>query len=139
MIFSLYAITLHGMAGGYSIGSGFAQSVEGNGVYPLEAIISYSPANPSAVVSIMFDAHNSRSAREIVRYEWDFGDGNSGNGPFYEHTYNISGIYNVALTIIDANGATNTSNVNITICNLPGSGFARSLEDSGLNNSNISI
>jgi hypothetical protein len=131
IIFPLYTITPQGTAD-LSIGTGFAESIEENGIALPEAIISYRPANPSVDDLIVFDASNSRGARDIIRCEWDFGDGNSGNGFYVEHRFNTKGIYNVTLTVINDKGAINTSNVNITILTQPGSGFAASLVGSGL-------
>ncbi len=35
------------------------------------------------------------------RFEWNFGDGNTGNWPVMLHTYPATGVYNVTLTVTD--------------------------------------
>lgn len=39
-------------------------------------------------------------AQNAVSYEWDFGDGQTGQGEEVEHTYSIGGEYTVSLTVI---------------------------------------
>jgi outer membrane protein OmpA-like peptidoglycan-associated protein len=50
-----------------------------------------------------------RSAGEIKSYEWDFGDGSSGNGSEVTHTYDKPGDYNATLTVTDDQGLTGTA------------------------------
>ncbi|QNR25203.1 PKD domain-containing protein [Croceimicrobium hydrocarbonivorans] len=42
----------------------------------------------------------------VISYNWDFGDGNTGNGAYVNHTYANAGTYNVCLSVvaIDNNG-----------------------------------
>lgn len=42
----------------------------------------------------------------IVRYEWDFGDGNTATGQTVTHTYASDGDYTVTLTVTDDDGQT---------------------------------
>ena len=44
----------------------------------------------------------------IQSYEWDFGDGNAGNGDTVVHTYQSENSYSVVLTVTDDEGETNT-------------------------------
>jgi|GEM_PF-714396 len=44
----------------------------------------------------------------IVSWEWDFGDQGSAIGPTAAHSYQSAGTYEVALTVVDANGLTST-------------------------------
>jgi PKD repeat protein len=56
-----------------------------------------------------FDGLSSRSeGGDIVRYEWDFGDGSTGGGSTVSHTYTTSGTFVVRLTITDEAGAVGT-------------------------------
>lgn len=49
-----------------------------------------------------FTAENSKG--EISNYQWDFGDSNISNGLNTNHSYEISGWYNVTLNIEDESG-----------------------------------
>jgi predicted transcriptional regulator len=48
-------------------------------------------------------------------YSWDFGDGETADGAWVEHTYDETGRYNVTLTIEDDDGATFVVSHNLTI------------------------
>ncbi|MEL6132351.1 MAG: PKD domain-containing protein, partial [Bacteroidota bacterium] len=50
----------------------------------------------------------SLAAGNIVSRLWDFGDGNTANQPFPNHTYTLNGTYTVSLTITDEFGCVNT-------------------------------
>lgn len=39
-----------------------------------------------------------------IFYDWSFGDGNVGSGPYVSHTYGADGTYNVCLTLSDSAG-----------------------------------
>lgn len=41
---------------------------------------------------------------EIIRYEWNFGDGNNGVGDRVDYAYSRSGVYTVSLTVFDNSG-----------------------------------
>jgi PKD repeat protein len=52
----------------------------------------------------------------IVSYEWDFDDGSPhGSGMRPTHIYTNPGLYNVTLTVTDAEGATDTDNCFVTV------------------------
>jgi len=51
----------------------------------------------------------------IVRYEWSFGDGQSGAGANATHAYSLAGAYTVTLTTTDDCGATNTDSALVTV------------------------
>jgi hypothetical protein len=77
------------------------------------ASFTYSPVEPTAGTSILFDARASAPSTgfAIVGWQWDFGDGNdfplvpylSAPGPTFSHDYNFAGQYTVVLTVIDSN------------------------------------
>jgi PKD repeat protein len=52
---------------------------------------------------------------EIVAYDWDFGDGNTGTGLNPSHIYNEIGVYTVILTVEDDDGFTDNDTTTATI------------------------
>ena len=59
---------------------------------------------------------------DIVSYEWDFGDGNTGTGETPTHVYDKGGTYTVTLTVTDASGNIDTFILVITV-DEPDGGF----------------
>ena len=54
--------------------------------------------------TITFDAQSSFDPDgDVLSYEWDFGDGSAGTGVVSTHSYQITGVYPVTLTITDGN------------------------------------
>jgi len=73
------------------------------------ASFSYGPLNPMVGQTISFDASASYDPDgSIVSYFWDFGDGFVASGEQVSHSYSDSGTYQVNLTVIDNDAATNT-------------------------------
>ncbi len=67
----------------------------------------FSPISPVAGVDrVFFDGSDSTAApgRRIVNYDWNFGDGNTGDGPTPDHLYATPGIYIISLIIEDDAG-----------------------------------
>ena len=59
----------------------------------------------TAGVPVLFDGSASGDTDgEIVSWEWDFGDGNTGTGEMAEHTYAEDGDYLVTLCVTDDDG-----------------------------------
>lgn len=52
---------------------------------------------------------------EIVSYSWDFGDGQSSADAVATHTYQEPGQYEVTLTVVDDDGATNTATQEVSV------------------------
>lgn len=78
-----------------------AQEISVRGVPP-RAAFSASPQRAYTGEPIKFDASESHDPDgDIVKYEWDFGDGESGSGKIVEHAYNKSGEYTVTLRVTD--------------------------------------
>jgi len=75
-------------------------------------------ANPTSGVEpleVYFNASSSYdSDGTIISYQWDFKDGNTGNGQTINHTFSSTGSYNVMLTVIDNEGATDSVTKTIT-------------------------
>ena len=71
---------------------------------------------------VMFDASLSYDRDgDIVSYDWDFGDGNNGEGEIAYHKYCEVGTYDVTLTITDDDGLKDniTKCVDVLIANIP--------------------
>ncbi|MCP4287527.1 MAG: protein kinase [Gammaproteobacteria bacterium] len=64
---------------------------------------------------IKFDAGASQSSNRIVSYAWEFGDGEGANAVSVRHTYKSPGVYNVILTVVDAEDLSGSSNFQINI------------------------
>jgi PKD repeat protein len=63
--------------------------------------------------AITFDASSLGS--DIVKYEWDFGDGSTSSGRRVSHTYTTPGRYTVTLTVTDKSGEKSTISKTIDI------------------------
>ena len=55
----------------------------------------------------------------IVNWTWDFGDGNVSYEQNPNHSYADNGTYTVTLTVMDDDGAINTTSKQITVANVP--------------------
>jgi PKD repeat protein len=73
------------------------------------ATFDYSPKIPFKNQKVTFDASDSiDSDGYIVDWIWDFGDGTVNQGKVVTHSYSSPGNYNISLTVIDDDGATDT-------------------------------
>ncbi len=70
-----------------------------------------------APLTVAFDGTRSRPepGTQIVSYEWDFGDGTSGEGPTPVHTYTDAGEYEAVLTVTDDRGRADTTTVTVKV------------------------
>jgi uncharacterized protein (TIGR03790 family) len=69
-------------------------------------------------IPIKFSAEESidtPSDLDILTYIWDFGDGENGSGMIVNHTYTVPGTYKVVLTVIDDDGASDTTQMEMKI------------------------
>jgi PKD repeat protein len=86
--------------------NGFFTNIE----TPPQVEFTHSPEIPLINQEVTFDASASSvaPARNITRYEWDFGDGTALNStdPIVTHTYSASGTYEATLVVIDDAPAT---------------------------------
>lgn len=58
-------------------------------------------------------------AADITTYAWDFGDGGTSAELSPAHTFSAAGPYDVALTVTDAGGESNTSTQTVTVSTTP--------------------
>ena len=82
------------------------------------ASLTASPSEGVSPLAVDFDASaSSDSDGSIASYEWDFGDGDSGQGssPLASHTYDSAGSYTVLLTVTDNDGATGTASLAVVV------------------------
>jgi len=90
------------------------QPVEPAPEQPPVAVIQ-APAQAEVGQGVKFDAGASQSSTRIVSYAWEFGDGEGANAVSVRHTYRSPGVYNVILTVTDANTLSGSSNFQINI------------------------
>src|SRR5206468_776467 len=74
---------------------------------PPSALFTSSPTSPRATHAVTLNGSASSDPDgTVARYEWDFGDGATGNGPIVDHTFAVGGSYLVVLTVTDLDGFT---------------------------------
>jgi PKD repeat protein len=91
------------------------------------AVITTTPDPPtgSAPLTVYFSAYeshvdpNCEFECEIISYEWDFGDGDTGTGVTLNHTYSNVGTYTAILIVTDSNGKKGYDNVEVTVTKKP--------------------
>ncbi len=66
-----------------------------------------------------FESRSTDTDGAIVEQLWSFGDGVTALGPFVSHTYSRKGVFTVALTVTDDEGARASAMLNLTVLNLP--------------------
>jgi len=80
------------------------------------ASFTFSPSHPFVGQLVTLDAFNSIDPDGVIeKYEWDFGDGERGEGKIIIHSYSSVGNYDVTLTVTDDDGATNSTSKTITV------------------------
>jgi PKD repeat protein len=85
----------------------FAVNVAGARSKPVAAF-SYSPQNPKANETVVFDASGSYdpNGEGIVAYLWDFGDNTTATNVTCKHAFSNNGQYQVNLTIVTVDNLT---------------------------------
>ena len=94
-------------------GSGSTVIVVGGA--PPTAAFTTSPATPKAGATVFFNG--SDSTGNIVKYDWDFGDGTmaSTTSATTSHVYLAAGTYTARLTVTDAFNRTNTKTATVSV------------------------
>ena len=92
------------------------------------AVISATPDHGYPPLEVQFGGGASSSSDGIITdYHWDFGDGETAEGPDASHTYPDKGVYRVTLTVTDSNGAVASDAINVEAMNrAPVPAFTRS-------------
>ncbi|TEU17356.1 MAG: PKD domain-containing protein [Anaerolineales bacterium] len=72
---------------------------------PPTAVIS-GPTSGLVGQTLTFSGVGSSDDGDIVRYAWDFGDGNTDSGKEVTHSYSAAGSYKVTLTVTDDGNGT---------------------------------
>lgn len=85
---------------------------------PLAAAISADKTQGMAPLTVQFSA-NASGGQQPLQYRWGFGDGTVSQDPNPVHTFTEIGLYQVALSIVDAGGQQVTEFINISTNNLP--------------------
>jgi len=81
------------------------------------SLFAFSPQTPQVLQAVNFDGSLSTPGtnRTIVRYNWDFGDGEAKTGVKTTHDYTVSGVYLVTLVVTDDSGDTARSSQPVTV------------------------
>ncbi len=74
--------------------------------------------------SVQFKDNSTINSGSTIRYDWNFGDGNSGNGSQVSHFYQAPGNYSVELIVTLNNGCKDTAIKNSTAFATPKADFA---------------
>jgi PKD repeat protein len=76
----------------------------------------YSPLAPKVSENVYFNgAGSSDPDGAITSFQWDFGDGGTGNGESVSHIYTTAGTYTAVLVVFDDSGNQASSSKSITI------------------------
>jgi PKD repeat protein len=93
---------------------------------PPTAQFVFSPPDPAVGQVVQFNAGQSQAApgRKIVRYSWNWGDGETGSrtDPTEDHDWATAGIYSILLTVQDDADQTATAVGRITVGGSGGGG-----------------
>lgn len=84
---------------------------------PIAKINSPEILGDSLPLSVEFDGSGSTDEDgTIVRYDWNFGDGQTSTDSITVHTYAVAGTYDVKLRVMDAQKQTGDTIVSIRLC-----------------------
>jgi PKD repeat protein len=84
---------------------------------PTVSLFAFTPQTPEVLQTVNFDGSLSTpgSGRTIVKYDWDFGDGEAKAGVKTTHDYVVSGVYLVTLRVTDDSGTVARSSQPVTV------------------------
>ncbi|MFK7920565.1 MAG: PKD domain-containing protein [Bacteroidia bacterium] len=79
------------------------------------ASFTASPNAGTAPLLVSVDATASNDDNGIQTYDWDFGDGATGNGQITDHTYLVGGTFTITLIVSDQEGLKDTATTSIDV------------------------
>lgn len=82
---------------------------------PPTARFEYGPVNPFVDQPVSFDASASTDDRKIVKYLWEFGDGNEAEGKVATYQFGSPGAVEVTLWVTDDTGQTSAITKVVTV------------------------
>jgi hypothetical protein len=82
---------------------------------PPDPAFTVDPGTPQAGETVAFDASETTATGEIVAYTWTFGDGGTGAGVDPAHTFESAADYTVELVVVDGDGRTGATTVDVTV------------------------
>ena len=90
-------------------------SIESEVITSPIALADATPRQGTFPLDVQFTGSNSTDDIGVVSYSWDFGDGGSSTEADPMHTYTAAGTYQSTLTVLDGDGNTDTSSVEIVV------------------------
>lgn len=79
------------------------------------AVLTADKMTGAAPLTIQFDASESTDDGDIVRYKWNFGDGDETRDTPQTHTYQSPGTYTVTMTAVDNLSLSNSVSLTINV------------------------
>ncbi|MGQ9601281.1 MAG: PKD domain-containing protein, partial [Candidatus Bipolaricaulia bacterium] len=76
---------------------------------PPQAKFSFTPKNPKVNEEVKFTDQSTDPDGQVVKWEWDFGDGTKGTERNPTHKYAAKGKYTIKLTVTDNTGLTGST------------------------------
>ena len=112
-IFTVMAYDSSGVASKVASTISYTSDPESANSASLAAVIITNNQTGEAPLTTNFDGSGSQGP--VTSYAWSFGDGDSANGATVAHNYQFAGTYTAALTVTDAHGLSQQTNIAITV------------------------
>ena len=75
----------------------------------------FNPSAPNQLETVTFDAGDAALDGQLVKYEWDFGDGSKSQGRVASHQFRDPGTFTVTLTVTDVAGRKGSRSKNVPV------------------------
>ncbi len=75
----------------------------------------FSPPDPEPGETITFTSTSTNVDNPIDQFLWDFGDGETAEGPVVTHAFEVAGTYTVVLTVVDEFGFSTICSAEVTV------------------------